>query len=158
MLSTKTAIEYRAGGAAAVLPPIGGLERMIEESREQRRLAAEQAVDQVLADSFPASDPPSWNPGTVQADPLAIGFEPHIPREDTAAGAADWTADAGRVIHVSAPIATDLSFRQRVVSFAAAIGAALLLPLSILLIGLPVAAAVRGLLELIGWAVGVGLL
>jgi hypothetical protein len=128
MLYTKTAVEYGGGTAAAFPPPIGGVERMIEKSREDRRLAAEQAVDQVLADSFPASDPPSWNPGIVQA------------------------------VYVSAPLATGRSFGQRVVSFAAAIGAALLLPLSILLIGLPVAAVVRGLLELIGWAVGVELL
>ena len=62
MLQTRTAIEYRAGGVAAILPPI--VDGVAEESPDRRkRRAAEQALDQVLADSFPASDPPSWNPG-----------------------------------------------------------------------------------------------
>jgi hypothetical protein len=158
MLYAKTAIEYR-GTAAALLPPIGAVGTIIEEPREDRRLAAEQAVDQMLADSFPASDPASWTPGIVQTNPVAIGFEPEIARDGgRTAGAADSKTDAGHVVHTSAPIATQRSFGQRVVSFVAAIGAVLLLPLAILLIGLPVAAAVRGLLELIGWAVGAALL
>jgi hypothetical protein len=32
--------------------------------------AAERALDDVLADSFPASDPPSWNPGVARPDPV----------------------------------------------------------------------------------------
>ena len=51
MLHTRTPIEYRAGGGAAILPTI--VDRVAEESNDRRkRLAAEQAMDQVLADSF----------------------------------------------------------------------------------------------------------
>ena len=40
-------------------------------SRERRqRLAAERALDAVLADSFPASDPPSWTLGVAH---VAVG-------------------------------------------------------------------------------------
>ena len=33
------------------------------------RLAAERALDDVLADSFPANDPPSWTPGVTRPAP-----------------------------------------------------------------------------------------
>ena len=37
------------------------------ELRDRREhMAAERAIDDVLADSFPASDPPSWNPGITR--------------------------------------------------------------------------------------------
>ena len=73
MLQTKTAIEYR-DGVAAVVPAIVGVDRIVDEARaRQARLAAERALDEVLADSFPASDPPSWNPGIIRPQP-ADGF------------------------------------------------------------------------------------
>lgn len=53
MLHTRTAIEYRDGRAAIA-----------------QRLAVERVIDDVLADSFPASDPPSWNPGVARPDPV----------------------------------------------------------------------------------------
>jgi hypothetical protein len=46
----------------------------------QQELAAERAVDAVLADSFPASDPPSWTLGVS-----------HSPRESTTMNDADVT-------------------------------------------------------------------
>ena len=75
MLHTRTATEYQAGATAAVLPAIETIDRPAEESRKRRRFAAEEALDQVLADSFPASDPPSWNAGIALLNPAA-GVEP----------------------------------------------------------------------------------
>ena len=73
MLHTRTAIEYR-DGVAAVVPAIVGVDRIVDEAgARQARLAAERALDEVLADSFPASDPPSWNPGIIRPQP-ADGF------------------------------------------------------------------------------------
>ena len=38
-----------------------------ESQANQHRLAAERALDAVLADSFPASDPPSWTLGVTHS-------------------------------------------------------------------------------------------
>jgi hypothetical protein len=72
-----TSNEYRTGAAAAIAPRIVGVDEFAEESNERRRrMAQERALDQVLADSFPASDPPSWNTGIVRPGPRA-DVEPH---------------------------------------------------------------------------------
>ena len=58
MLLTRPQHEYRVDTAAAILPTIVGVDKLADDSSERQvRLAAEQALDQVLADSFPASDP-----------------------------------------------------------------------------------------------------
>ena len=63
----RTTNEYRTSVAAVIAPTTVGVDAFVEESNERRRrLAAERALDQVLADSFPASDPPSWNTGIVR--------------------------------------------------------------------------------------------
>jgi hypothetical protein len=144
------------GAGAAVLPAIGTIDRSVEESSERRRrLAAEQAIDQVLADSFPASDPPSWNPGIALPIPV-VGLEPHDERSEAVADTGAATR-ASSVIDVSRSNGAGRTFFQGLVSLAGAAGIALLVPLVILLIGLPIALSVRGVLELFSWLFGVAL-
>ena len=68
MLQLRSAIEDR-DGVAAVAPAIAGAGRIDDEGDRRAHLAAEQALDEILADSFPASDPPSWNPGIARPQP-----------------------------------------------------------------------------------------
>ena len=76
MPHTRSTIEYRAATAAAILPMMVGVDKRADKSSERGdRLAAEEAIDQVLADSFPASDPPSWNPGIALLNP-GVGLKP----------------------------------------------------------------------------------
>ena len=85
MLHTGTATEYRDSTAATILPTIVAVDRFDEESTDRRsRLAAERALDEVLADSFPASDPPSWNPGIARANP-AFGLNLRAQRSESIA-------------------------------------------------------------------------
>jgi hypothetical protein len=74
MFFTRTAFEYRDGVVAGV-PAIVGVERSVDETadRQARLAAAERAMDEVLADSFPASDPPSWTPGIIRPRPARSG-------------------------------------------------------------------------------------
>ena len=152
MLQTRTAIEYRAGGVAAILPPI--VDGVAEESHDRpKRPAAEQALDQVLADSFPASDPPSWNPGIALLDP-AGGLERQAERSERIADTAASTGACG-IIDVSRPARAGRAFLQGLVSLAGAASIALLVPFAILMVGLPIALSIRGVLELFGWLFGV---
>jgi hypothetical protein len=150
MLQTRTAVEYR-DGVAAVVPAIVGVDRIVDEAgARQARLAAERALDEVLADSFPASDPPSWNPGIIRPQP-ADGF----------ATAVTTALDVGErlpmadVIDVSRPTHGQRTFLQSLVSLFGAAGIALFFGIGILLLGLPIVLVVRGVVEAIGWLFGV---
>jgi hypothetical protein len=155
VLYTSNTIEYRDITLAAIVPAAVGIGYGVNELRVRReRLAAERAIDDVLADSFPASDPPSWNPGITR---LALGGN----LADRASGHTPLT-DAGErwhglsdVVDISRPTSQGRTFLQGLVSLTGAAGIALLVPFVILLIGLPIALAVRGLLEVAGWVLGV---
>lgn len=146
-----TSNEYRTGAAAAIAPTIIGVDGFAEASDERRRrLAAERALDQALADSFPASDSPSWNTCIVRPAPRA-GVEPQPDRAIAGIAARAVSSD---LLDVSRPSDGDRTFLQGLVSLAAAAGIALLLPLVIPLV-CPVVLAVRGAVEVIRWIVGV---
>jgi hypothetical protein len=90
-------------------------------------LTVERAVDTVLADSFPASDPPSWTPGIAEARPGGLAAVKGPPT-------------------TSSPLP---GWLQVVASFAGAVAVALAFPLFI--VGLPLALAWRGVLAATTW-------
>jgi hypothetical protein len=96
-------------------------------ARERER---EGAVDEALAESFPASDPPAWNPGMARPVPA------RSPRKTTGPPTADGSAR---------------TFVQMLTSLTGVAGIALLVPLAILLVGTPVVLVIRGALELAQW-------
>ena len=147
MLQTRTAIEYRAGTGAAVLPRI--VDRAGEQFHEQRRrLAVEQGLDQALADSFPASDPPSWNPGTALLNP-GLDVKREAEPSENVEGAAARTGRSG-IIDVSSASGAERTFLDGLVSLGGAAGLTLLVPFAVLLVALPIALSIRGVLELVG--------
>lgn len=152
MLHTRMSVDSRAATAAAFVPlPAEISGRVFEEvSSKRRRLAAERAIDNVLNDSFPASDPRSWNPGVARPDTSIGKAVTDAATNDRADG------KAIGVIQVSGP-SGDLTFLQTLVSFGAASMISLVVPFVVLLIGLPFALAIRGLLEVISWVLGVPL-
>jgi hypothetical protein len=143
-------IEYREATADAVLrggKGLGVLQAEAAAEALQRRLAAERAVDSVLADSFPASDPPSWTLGITHPRPerQATNAETVAPDGGRAA------AVEAHVIDVSRPAADGRTFLEGLVSLAGAAGIALLVPFVILLIGMPIALAVGGVVKGASW-------
>ena len=151
MLYTRTTMEYRGDGSNSLVRPLGGDLRLVTSTDQRARYAAERALDQVLADSFPASDPPSWTLGVAQPAPSG---------STESAQSADETAMENRngepvkvkgdVIDVSLP-RTKRTFLQVLASLAGAAGIALIVPFVILLIGLPVALVIRGIAEAVDW-------
>ena len=114
----------------------------------RRERQSELAIDDALAGSFPASDPPAWNPGMARPIPVvtfrndAEDIRPSEVRDETTAPG---------VIDVSRSHGSKRTLLQALVSLAGAAGIALLVPFAILLVGLPIALAVRGLVEVFVW-------
>ena len=48
---------------AYILDPMGRRRRRTGESSSENAQVSEEMIDKTLADSFPSSDPPSWNMG-----------------------------------------------------------------------------------------------
>lgn len=152
MFDTRTAIVRRDGSLAARLPPIvAAYAQVADADARSNRLAAERAMDEVLAESFPASDPPSWTPGIVR-------LHPGGPVNN--GGGAETVADTRQparsqigVFDASRSSEGDRTFVDAIISTAGACGIVLLVPFAILLVGLPIALAVRGLVEAIAWLV-----
>jgi hypothetical protein len=157
VLYTRNTIEYRDRTLAALVPAAVGIESRLDDFTERRdRLAAERAIDDVLADSFPASDPPSWNPGITRLA-LDVELAHRASRQTLLTDAGERGNGFSDVIDVSRPTRGGRTFLQGLVSLVGAAGVALAVPFVILLIGMPIALAVRGLLEAVGWVLGVAI-
>src|SRR5690349_11417616 len=151
MLQTRTAIAHPAG-LAAVVPGIAEVDRLAHHATLREHRLAERALDDVLADSFPASDPPSWNPGVVRpysAGSFAAGLMAAQDRYRRPA-----VADG---VDVSGPAQGQRTAFQALVSLGGALGIALFFGVAVLLLGLPVVLIARGVLEAIGWLFGVSI-
>jgi hypothetical protein len=151
-LYTRAAIEQRGSGSGFLLPSIAeGDVRVARSVDQEARYAAELALDQVLEDSFPASDPPSWTLGVARPASFSrtgsAESTDETAMENSDRRSATVTSD---VIDISLPRA-GRTFIQALVSLAGAAGIALLVPFAILLIGLPAALLVRGVTEAVGW-------
>ena len=106
MLHTSTAIDYR-DGVAAVVPAIVGVGRIGDEAGDkQARLAAEQAMDEVLVDSFPASDPPSRILALIGLPILLVarGVLKLPARSSAPTSASALSSPLGHSIHIAAAI------------------------------------------------------
>src|ERR671913_1223268 len=123
--------------------------RSDEHVAVRRERQTEVAMDDTLAASFPASDPPAWNPGIARPIPVDA---PRVRAHDVRPSAPDEIAGGTPgVIDVSRPYGAERTLLQALTSLAGAAGIALLVPLAILLVGLPIVLAVRGLAEAVAW-------
>jgi hypothetical protein len=151
VLRTETPMLIRRAAQPPMLP--GGVAARAQTGQaddQLRRLAAERALDEVLAESFPASDPPSWTLG-IARPPAALRVE-----DTTARGAISTTAERKPPVEVGVIDVAHTSHDEWTVfgaltSIAAASGIVLLVPFVILLVGVPIALVIRGFVEAVTW-------
>ena len=150
MLDIRTAIPTPRATPAPILPgSMTGDAQVGQADVQSRRLAAERALDEVLAQSFPASDPPSWTLGIVRPNTVVRAAGNGV-RGSIVASADQSASAAVGDIDVSRP-SGERTFIDALISLAAACGIVLLVPFVILLVGLPIALLVRGFIEAVSW-------
>jgi hypothetical protein len=113
----------------------------------------ERALDQTLADSFPASDPSPWTLGVAHRDskPDAIARLSQSVADSAGAELACPRALVNDVVTFSGGSRGPRTPIQQLATLAGAMGVALLVPVAILVVGLPVVLLVRGIVEAITW-------
>jgi hypothetical protein len=146
MMKTTMLIRHRGGSPAGIAPAQRRDDALAEF---WNRLLTGIAVDDALEGSFPASDPPSWNPGIARPGSAVTSSD-----QDVAAVPPEDSSVAGTV-NVSRPPSHELTFLQMLVSLVGAVGVVLLVPIVVLLVLLPISAAVRGIVEGLAWLVSV---
>ncbi len=139
MVETERLLEYQARAemlSPGNAPPIylGRQKVLAGALKDERSVSGAQgAVDQELADSIPASDPPPCTRGIASVPP-----ERHAATR-------------------TSPLPGPVTFGQGLASLAGASGICLLVPFVILIVGLPVALAVRAVLEAVTWLTALAL-
>src|SRR4051812_46369174 len=153
MFETRSAIHDKRA-AAAVLPrtALAGTAFRKADIRHDH-LVAELAVDEVLAESFPASDPPSWNSGTAHLNSVGPRMDQGRPIE-IATESRQTAVSRDGVVGSYREVSRDMTYVDMAISFAGATGIVLLVPVAILLVGLPVVLSVRGVVEALRWMFG----
>jgi hypothetical protein len=115
--------------------------------------ATERALDEVLADSFPASDPPPWTLGVARGDSESDATA-HLSRsvaDSARAEVARPPALVNDVVILGGGSRGPRTLIQHLATLAGAMGVALMVPVAILVVGLPVVLLVRGVIEAITW-------
>ena len=131
-------------GAPRHLPTPDEVARVREQS--------ERRIDEALAESFPASDPPAWNLAMARLTPRVASPDRASAIRPAVRG--DTTSGMPGIVDLTERGRPTRTLRQALASSVGAAGLALLAPFAILAVGLPVALAGRAVLEVLAWIFG----